>query len=172
VLEGIRAGIAGEAHDAPQAVRTDARSPEVSSLQQARARRAGRPSRAVQWVGAAAAAALVLSLGAWNLALRDDRDASQQYGDRLAARVRDLARRTARACRSRPRTARSSPSRSCRTARVSLVVDGLEPNSSGTSYVLWAQDRTGGVRPVGAFDVEQAQVDVVGTCRSRGAWTR
>jgi hypothetical protein len=48
-----------------------------------------------------------------------------------------------------------------RDSDVSLVVDGLEPNSSGTSYVLWAQDATGGVRPVGAFDVEQSQVDVV-----------
>jgi anti-sigma factor RsiW len=161
VLEGIRAGIAGEAHDAPQAVRTDARSPEVSSLQQARARRAGRPSRAVQWVGAAAAAALALSLGGWNLVLRDDRDAAQQYGDRLAAAVRDLSRPDSTSI---PLTTEDGSVVAVAVVNdggVRLVLDGLQPNGSGTSYVLWAQDPSGAVRPVGAFDVEQSQVDVV-----------
>jgi hypothetical protein len=161
VLEGIRAGMAAEGHSLPSEPPAP-RPHEVSSLAAARERRAGRTTRALQWVGAAAAAALVLSLGAWNLALRSDRDASEQYGDRLAAAVRDLAQPDST----------SVPLESVadggvvavavvQDSEVSLVVDGLQPNSSGTSYVLWAQDASGGVRPVGAFDVEQSQVDVV-----------
>lgn len=161
VLEGIRAGTAADGRSRPSPT-PEHRPQEVTSLAAARERRAGRTARTVPWVGAAAAAALVLSLGAWNLALRSDRDASEQYGDRLAAAVRDLAR---------PDSA-NVPLESAadgsvvavavvQDSDVSLVVDGLEPNGRGTSYVLWAQDATGGVRPVGAFDVEQSQVDVV-----------
>ncbi len=162
VLEGIRAGMAADGRSAP--ARTPAAAPpqEVASLAAARERRAGRTARAVQWVGAAAAAALVLSLGAWNLSLRSDRDASEQYGDRLAAAVRDLARPDSTSV---PLESAADGSvvavAVVRDSDVSLVVDGLQPNGSGTSYVLWAQDASGGVRPVGAFDVEQAQVDVV-----------
>jgi hypothetical protein len=134
---------------------------DVAQLEQARRRRAGRTTRAVQWVGAAAAAALVLSLGAWNLALRSDRDASQQYGDRLAAAVRDLSRPDSTSVPLEAEDGSVVAVAVVQDDEVSLVLDGLEPNSSGTSYVLWAQDATGGVRPVGAFDVEQSQVDVV-----------
>jgi hypothetical protein len=161
VLEGIRAGMAAGGRSLPPSAPAP-RQQEVTSLAAARERRAGRTTRAVQWVGAAAAAALVLSLGAWNLALRSDRDASEQYGDRLAAAVRDLARPDSTSV---PLESAADGSvvavAVVQDSEVSLVVDGLEPNSSGTSYVLWAQDATGGVRPVGAFDVEQSQVDVV-----------
>lgn len=156
VLEGIRAGIAADAPtaapDGPSGVR---------SLDEARARRSARPSRAVQWVGAAAAAALVLSLGVWNVSLRSDREASQQYGDRLAAAVRDLARPGTTSVPLEGQDGDVVAVAVLQDSEVSLVVDGLQPNSSGTTYVLWAQDSTGGVRPVGAFDVEQSQVDVV-----------
>ena len=162
VLEGIRAGIAAEGRAGAQAVRPPVRQEQsVTSIAESRERRAGRPSRAVQWVGAAAAAALVLSLGAWNLALRNDRDASQQYGDRLAAAVRDLAQPDSTTVPLEAGDGSLVAVAVLRDSEVSLVVDGLEPNASGTSYVLWAQDASGGVRPVGAFDVEQSQVDVV-----------
>jgi hypothetical protein len=161
VLEGIRAGMEPERRTTPSAAPAQPRPQPIASLDDARSRRSGRTPRVVQWVGAAAAAALVLSLGAWNWALRDDRDASREYGDRLAAAVRDLAR---------PESTNVPLSSSdgevlavavVQDDEVSLVLDGLEPNSSGTTYVLWAQDRSGEVRPVGAFDVEQSQVDVV-----------
>jgi anti-sigma factor RsiW len=165
VLEGIRRGMAADQRTspAPEPVPAPAasRPQEVTSLATARERRAGRASRAVQWVAAAAAAALVLSLGAWNLALRSDRDASQQYGERLAAAVRDLARPGGTTVPLESVDGGVVAVAVVQDSDVSLVVDGLEPNSSGTSYVLWAQDATGGVRPVGAFDVEQSQVDVV-----------
>ena len=44
---------------------------------------------------------------------------------------------------------------------MSLVVDGLAPNAAGTTYVLWAQDADGEVRPVGDFDVARRDLDIV-----------
>jgi anti-sigma-K factor RskA len=160
VLEGIRAATAGQGLAASSGP-APSRPAGTASIAKARERRDGRTSRAVQWVGAAAAAAMVLSLGAWNLALRSDRDASQQYGDRLAAAVRDLAEPDSSRV---PLASEDGDVLAVAVVKddgVSLVVDGLEPNSSGTTYVLWAQGPSGGVRPVGAFDVEQSQVDVV-----------
>jgi anti-sigma-K factor RskA len=158
VLDGIRAGIAADGPAAaPAPVQPDAPRP-VASLDEARARRSG---RAAQWVAAAAAAAMVLSLGVWNLSLRDDREAAQQYGDRLAAAVRDLAQPGSTNVPLASEDGDVVAVAVVRDSEVSLVVDGLAPNDSGTTYVLWAQDRSGGVRPVGAFDVEQEQVDVV-----------
>ena len=162
VLEGIRAGTAGQGRTATSSAGLAASRPAgVASLARAREGRAGRTGRAVQWVGAAAAAALVLSLGAWNLALRSDRDASQQYGDRLAAAVRDLAEPGGSRVPLASEDGDVVAVAVVQDDAVSLVVDGLEVNDSGTTYVLWAQDPSGGVRPVGAFDVEQSQVDVV-----------
>ena len=161
LLDGIRAGVVGEQRQAPVPAAPPVRAQAPTSLDDARGRRAARTTRAVQWVGAAAAAALVLSLGAWNLALRNDRDASQQVGDRLAAAVQDLSRPDSRSVRLESEDGSVLAVAVVADDGVSLVVDGLEPNSSGTSYVLWAQDASGGVRPVGAFDVEQEQVDVV-----------
>jgi hypothetical protein len=161
VLEGIRGGMAAAPRTDPAAAPVPVRSEAVHSLAEARARRSGRTARAVQWVGAAAAAALVLSLGAWNLALRSDRDASQQHGQRLAAAVRELAQPDSTRVPLESEDGSVVAVAVVQDSEVSLVVDGLEPNGSGTTYVLWAQDRTGGVRPVGAFDVEQSQVDVV-----------
>lgn len=159
VLEGIRAGMAADARTVPAPL-PDRPAP-VASIEQARSRRVARQGRAAQWVGAAAAAALVLSLGVWNLSLRSDRDASEQYGDRLAAAVRDLAEPDSTRVPLAAEDGDVVAVAVVRDAAVSLVVDGLEANSSGTTYVLWAQDASGGVRPVGAFDVEQEQVDVV-----------
>ena len=161
VLEGIRAGIDPEPRTTASPAPLPTRPQQVASLDDARSRRSGRAPRVVQWVGAAAAAALLLSLGAWNLALRDDRDASREYGDRLAAAVRDLARPESTSVPLSSSDGEVLAVAVVQDDEVSLVLDGLEPNSSGTTYVLWAQDRGGGVRPVGAFDVEQSQVDVI-----------
>lgn len=165
VLEGIRAAVAarggGSGAPAPVPEAAAERPRAVSSFAHARERRARRAGRAVQWVGAAAAAALVLSMGAWSLSLRSDRDASQQYGDRLAAAVRDLASPGGTSVPLESDDGSVVAVAVVHDRELSLVVDGLQPNGSGTSYVLWAQDATGGVRPVGAFDVEQSQVDVV-----------
>jgi hypothetical protein len=102
------------------------------------------------------------------VSLRSDRDASQQYGDRLAAAVRDLARPDSTSVPLAAEDGSVVAVAVVQDGGVSLVVDGLEPNASGTSYVLWAQDPSGGVQPVGAFDVEREQVDVVEDLRVEG----
>ena len=155
VLQGILAAL-------PPPASTSQSDPEVTSLAAARARRSGRTRPAATWLAAAAVAAAVLSLGAWNLALRADRDAEQQYGDRLASVLRDLTEPSSRAV---PLSAPEGDVVAVAVVQdrdVSLVVDGLAPNESGTSYVLWAQDASGAVSPVGAFDVDDPEVDVVG----------
>ncbi len=169
VLEGIRAGMAAQRTAEVEADRRAAPPPpaaaagpaEVTPIGAARARRSGRTPRAVSWLGAAAAAALLLSLGAWNLALRGERDDARQYGDRLAAAVGQIAEPDSQSVRLSGEDGSVLAVAVVQDGEVSLVVDGLQPNASGTSYVLWAQDRSGGVRPVGAFDVAQSQVDVV-----------
>lgn len=175
LLDGIRAGVlaSGRATSLPPRVEGGsdlAEAPDVEpapgpaqdDLADARRRREERGRRAARWTGIAAAAALVVSLGVWNADLRADRDAVEERGGRLAAAVRDL---------SRPGTDRvpltTSEGDVVAVAMVldremSLVVDGLSPNDEGTTYVLWAQAPSGDVRPVGAFDVEQQGVDVVG----------
>lgn len=153
VLEGIRVRTATGGVTASAPVPAG-----VRSLDEARARRTDRTAR---WTGLAAAAALVLSLGAWNVALRSDRDASEQYGDRLAAAVRDLARPGSTSVPLQSEGGDVLAVAVVRDDQVSLVLDGLQANGSATTYVLWAQEPSGEVRAVGAFDVEQEQVDVV-----------
>ena len=177
VLEGVRAGLPlgraspVRAGSSPESGSPDASAPAASSLVAARERRSRRAGRAVQWVGAAAAAALVLSLGAWNLALRADRDEQQQYGDRLAIAVRGLASPGSR------NVPLSEPDGDVvavavmQDGQMSLVVDGLAPNDSDSTYVLWAQDGSGGVRAVGAFDVDDPQIDVLTDMRVEGGTT-
>lgn len=151
VLQGILASLPPAA-PAPE--------PGVASLAAARDRRSGRTSAAT-WLATAAVAAAVLALGAWNVALRADRDAEQQYGDRLASALRDLAEPSSRAVPLAEPEGDVVAVAVVQDRDVSLVVDGLAPNESGTSYVLWAQDASGDVSPVGAFDVDDPAVDVV-----------
>ena len=131
------------------------------------AARGRRLRRAGTWVGVAAAAALVVSLGVWNAALQQDRDAQDAWGDRLASAVRDLGQPGTETV---PLTGSDGSVVAVALVHdqdMSLVVDGLAPNDDGTTYVLWAKSRYGDVRPVGAFDVRARHVDVLPACTSR-----
>lgn len=174
VLEGIRAGLPPRSPAQPGTLRSAAEPATqsaglssgdapavVTSLADARARRSRPAPAAVRWTGVAAAAALVLGLGGWNLALRSGQQDAQEYGDRLALAVRDLADPDSRDVALRGEDGRVVAVAVVRDSEVSVVVDGLAPNGAQTSYVLWAQDGTGAVSPVGAFDVDEEQVDVV-----------
>ena len=170
VLEGIRAGLPargsaglppGPESPVPARPVAEQPGPQVASLAVARERRDRRTASAVRWLGAAAAAALVVSLGAWNLSLRAGQQDAQEYGERLAVAVRDLASPGSRNVPLTSENGRVLAVAVVQDRDVSLVVDGLPPNDSATTYVLWAQDGTGAVRPVGGFDVDEAQVDVV-----------
>lgn len=154
ILEGIRREIG-----VPQPVPV---TPPVS-LETARRRRW--PSLQPQsWVAAAAAVALVLSLGVWNVALHRDRSDADQRADRLAAAVSTLTRAgTTRVDLTDAKGAAVAVA-VVRDSSVSLVVDGLSPNDRHDStYVLWQQVGTG-MRAVGAFDVT-GDVDVVSGLR-------
>lgn len=156
LLDGIRAGVLASGRGAT--FPAPAEPAPVASLE---ARRARRTSRAATWTGVAAAAALVVSLGAWNLALQSDRDAQQQWGDRLASAVRDMSDGGASTVPLTGEDGRVVAVAVLRDEQMSLVVDGLAPNGDGTTYVLWAKSRYGDVRPVGAFDVVSRDLDVL-----------
>ena len=163
VLAGIRAGLpARGSASAPVATpETSADVPEVASLAHARSRRERRPGAAARWSSVAAAAALVLGLGGWNLALRAGQQEAEQDRDRLAAAVRALASPGSQDVALVEEDGSVVAVAVVRDREVSVVVDGLAPNDDATTYVLWAQDGTGAVSAVGAFDVEEPEVDVV-----------
>ena len=153
VLDGIRAGVQASGRAGP--VQTDP--PPPLSLDAARTRRqAGRLPRS--WLGVAAAAALVLSLGVWNASLRSGQSEAEQRAARLADAVRLLEGEEVPLTDESGRPVAYAVVHDDR--RVSLVVDGLKPNdASSTTYVLWQTGDTG-TRPVGTFDVT-GSVDVV-----------
>lgn len=155
VLAGIRAGVQGSGRASPP--RPAPELPAPTSLDSARARRqAGRLPRG--WVGVAAAAALVLSLGIWNASLRNGQSEAERRADRLAAAVQLLEGEEVPLRDEAGRPVAYAVVRDDRT--VSLVVDGLAPNdASESTYVLWQTGDTG-TRPVGAFDVT-GNIDVV-----------
>ncbi len=166
VLEGIRAGIRADAERAGQGShRVEAApAPEpapVSSLDEARTRRVRRAPAAVRWAGVAAAAALVVSLGGWNLALRADQDAAEQRERRLAVAVGELTRPGATNVKLAGDDGEVVVVAVVSDDDVSLVLDGLTPTSGESRYVLWTQDRQGALRPVSSFDVTSSEVDVV-----------
>lgn len=111
--------------------------------------------------GVAAAAAVVLGLGAWNVSLQRDAQEQDEWSDKLATTVQALQ---SPGTQSVPMT--SVDGRVLAVALVhedglSLVVDGLLPNGEGSTYVLWGKSRFGDVRAVGAFDVGRPGLDVV-----------
>lgn len=176
VLEGIRAGLPSRSassqvggassmrsSSAPSGSSTpsESASARVVPLERARSHREHRSGGAARWLGAAAAAAVVLSLGAWNLVLRAGQEDAQDYSDRLAVAVRELASPESQDVALTGEDGDVVAVAVVRDGDVSVVVDGLAPNGDATSYVLWAQDGSGAVRPVGAFDVDEEQVDVV-----------
>jgi anti-sigma-K factor RskA len=155
VLEGIRAGLPTRG---PSPVPASA---PPTSLTDVRARRERRSSPATRFAGAAAAAAVVLALGTWNVTLRAGQQDAREHRDRLVVAVRELASPGSRDVALVEEDGSVVAVAVIRDREVSVVVDGLAPNDESTTYVLWAQDRTGAVSAVGAFDVDEREVDVV-----------
>jgi hypothetical protein len=175
VLEGIRAGM--RASGRPVVVADQPVTPTVptadpagvpavvpaappASLAEARGRREQRTPRAATWLGAAAAAALVVSVGVWGNGLREQRDEQARLSSQLAStlgRLEDPATQTVRL--------QSDAGEVVAVALVSdteveLVLDGLPVNGDDTSYVLWGEAPDGSVQAVGAFDVTSADLQV------------
>jgi anti-sigma factor RsiW len=154
---GILAGIRSEI-GSPTAVDPVA---APVSLDAARARR--RPQlQSRTWLATAAAVALFLALGGWNVALRHDRSQTDERARQLVAAVAALEVPAKHHV-----TLKDAAGHPVAVAvvtaddSVSLVVNGLAANDTGTStYVLWQQVGKG-MRAVGAFDVGGTKVAVV-----------
>lgn len=162
LLGRIRAGVAtsGRATSSPQTSQPQLDAP-ADELAAARARRQVRWGGVAQWTAVAAAAALVISLGTWNAALRSDREQSEARSERLAAVVRDVGQPGTLRVPLTGQDGQVVAVAMVDRSSMSLVVDGLAPNEDDTTYVLWAQDSTGQVRPVTTFDVSGQDLDVV-----------
>lgn len=157
LLDGIRAGVLASDRGAsfPETAPT-------VSLDDARRRRdASRMRRAATWTGIAAAAALVVSLGVWNTSLRQERDEQAAWSDRLASAVGQLRDPSTETVPLEGEGGDVVAVALVRGSDMSLVVDGLPVNETGTTYVLWGESRYGDRRAVGAFDVDEPGLDVL-----------
>lgn len=157
LLEGIRAGVlaSGRGASFPSV------EPAPVSLDARRERRAAsRASRGAAWTGIAAAAALVVGLGVWNVGLQQDRDAQAEFSTRMAKAVGQLRDESTETVPLRGEAGEVVAVALVRGDEMSLVLDGLPVNEAGTSYVLWGESRYGDKRAVGAFDVTSDGLDV------------
>jgi len=165
LLERIRAGVAASGRGVSYPGLAE-RPGEAVSLDSARQRRdAVRLSRAATWTAAAAVLALVLSLGAWNLLLQQEREEQDAWSTRMINAVKQLEDPSTRTV---PLTADGGAVVAVALLRgdqMSLVLDGLPVNEAGTSYVLWGESRYGDRRAVGAFDVHDSDLDVLAGMR-------
>lgn len=151
--------------DAADADAADAPVPALAmgdDLSRARARRQSR--RGAAWLSAAAALALVVGLGGWNVALhrQDDRRSSQ--AGRLTQAVQSLEKGPARTVPLRTREGNGDVSVIAVVQpdwSMSLLVDGLPANDRAKdTYVLWGVD---GITPraLATFDVSGRTLDVL-----------
>lgn len=133
----------------------------VGDLAAARRSRLGR-TRLAAVLSAAAAAALVLSLGVWNVALQRDRDAAQDQSQTLAAAVGMLEAGPGRIVPLRDDAGRVNAVAVWQEQGVSMVVGGLTPNDVAQStYVLWGKDGEAPVQALTAFDVRAGSTEVL-----------
>jgi Anti-sigma-K factor rskA len=159
VLQGIRAQVRGSAAPAPQPAVDRPATPPADELAARRREVVVRRS----WLLSAAAGvmAVVLGLGIWTAVLQSQRDAESGRADRLAAAVEQLERPDARTV---PLASSNGAVQLVVVAQgdsAAFVVDGLEPNPTGTAYVLWGQDLAGDVKPLTAFDVAEGGLAVL-----------
>jgi hypothetical protein len=160
LLEGIRAGVESSGRAAGLTLERAA-APTATPLEEARRRRdANKLRRAGTWMGIAAAFVLVVSLGYWNTALRQDRSAQDAWSSRMAAAVAELRDDDTEVVPLHGDAGEVVAVALLRDDEMSLVVDGLPANKSGTTYVLWGESRLGDKRAVGAFSVGEQTPDV------------
>lgn len=158
LLDGIRGGVLASGRGASFPV---AAAPPAAPDELQRRREARRMRRAGVWVGVAAAAALVVSLGGWNVWLQQERNSDAELTGELAsvvAQLRDEETDTV------PLSGDGGDVVAVALMNrddMSLVVDGLPVNEDGTTYVLWGESRYGDRRAVGAFDVTETGLDVL-----------
>ncbi len=161
LLDGLRAGVLASGRGASFPSPAAAQEEPVQLDEVRRRRDDSRLRRAGTWVGVAAAAALVVSLGVWNTSLRSERDQQAAWSDRLASAVGQLRDPSTDTVPLEGEAGEVVAVALVRGTDMSLVVDGLPVNEAGTTYVLWGESRYGDRRPVGSFDVTASGLDVL-----------
>ena len=166
VLAGLRDAVRAERRDLDGPITLapgvePLRPSPVSDLAAARRRREVRLPRTWLLSGAAGVTAVVLGLGAWNIALHSERDEQLARVDTLAATVEALERRDTRTVQLADYDGDVQAVVIAHGQQMSLVVDGLRPNPEDTVYVLWGQSRSGEVRALSTFDVPTEGLDVL-----------
>jgi len=158
LLEGIRSAVRDAG--APAAFESPGSPAPVDELARARDRR--RLKRGAAWTSAAAAVALVVSLGAWNLTLRHDNAEQGRLSDRLASAVEAVETSPGRTVPLEDSAGEVTAVAVLHQDQLSLVVDGLTPNDRRDStYVLWGQALGGSAQALATFDVRDGKVDVL-----------
>lgn len=158
LLEGIRAGVlaSGRGVSFPESVPVDELAARRTRRDPAAALRGAKG-----WTSVAAAAALVVGLGVWNVSLQSDRDQQDAWSGRITAAMRELGEQDTDTVPLVGDGGRVVAVALVHGDRLSLLVDGLKANDTRSSiYVLWGQSRFGDVRPVAAFDVTEKGMDV------------
>ena len=115
-------------------------------------------------VGAAAALALIVGLGAWNLTLRTTAPPSTLADQRaqVLALMEDPATQRVPLVSTEPGTDAGRGAVVLHDGHAWLVVDGLAPNDRASStYVLWGAHSSGGVTGVAPFDVVGHTTEVI-----------
>lgn len=161
LLEGIRAGVLASGRGASFPAPVAEEQPQPVQLDEVRRRRdASRLRRAGTLTGIAAAAALVVGLGVWNLGLQQDRDEQAEFSARMAAAVSQLRDEDTETVPLRGESGEVVAVALVRGDELSLVLDGLPVNDAATTYVVWGESSSGDKRAVGAFDVTTDGLDV------------
>ena len=167
---GIAAGIAASDRESTATASADA-SAHGSASQLATVtplRRRWRPEHPGAWIGAAAAVALVATLGVSNVAMRSDRDSAQEASVRLRSAVSQID--NSRTVQLRATDGKVLAVALVSNNQVSLVLDGMARNNDQSStYVLWRKGKYGSATAVGSFDVHDSKVDVVRNLPLQGA---
>lgn len=159
LLEGIRAGVLASGREASFPA-PSAAEPPVQLDDVRRRRDAARLRRAGKVSGIAAAVALVVGLGVWNVGLQQDRDDQAEFSARMAAAVSQLRDEDTETVPLRGDSGEVVAVALVRGDEMSLVLDGLPVNEAATTYVVWGESSLGDKRAVGAFDVTEDGLDV------------
>lgn len=118
--------------------------------------------RASLLTAAAAVVALVVGLGTWNVVLQRDRTQQHELSAGLREAVDALGESPARTVPLKDTADRVAAVAVVSADRISLLVDGLQPNdTSNSTYVLWGKSGVDPPQALAAFDVRDGDLDVL-----------
>jgi len=169
VWAGVRAEVLAsgrpasfDAPPAPQQPAPSSARAHAAPVDLAAERRARRRQRGVAVTAAAAAVVLVGALVGWNVVLQRERDEMAVASERLTEAVQAVESAPAQTVPLRGEDGSVAAVAVLYRDRMSLVVDGLDPNDPASStYVLWGQSGDAQAAALTSFDVQGDGVSVV-----------